>query len=235
MTLRLKDLTVAYPGHEPVLNSISLEIHDNETIALMGANGSGKTSLLLALVGILPASGEITLDGTALTKKTASFFRQHIGMVFQNPDDQLFSPSIWEDVAFGLENMAIPEAEIDTQVNALLEALGLTHLKDRTPHDLSGGEKKIAALATVLVMKPDLIMLDEPTAFLDMRARKRLEAVLNDIPQAKLITTHDVRFAARMCQRAILLNGGKIAADGDALTLFKDHELMDRCGLDALE
>ncbi len=235
MKLTLSGLTLAYPGQPPVLNGIDLQIESGETVALMGANGSGKTSLLLALVGILPASGTIRLDSTALSKKTATFFRQHIGMVFQNPDDQLFSPSIWEDVAFGLENMSLPEDEIRDRVDTLLHELGLAHLKDRTPHDLSGGEKKIAALATVLVMKPDLIMLDEPTAFLDMRARKRLENALRDIPQAMLITTHDARFAARMCRRAVLLDSGKVAADGETETLLRDKALTERCGVDALE
>ena len=234
--LNVRELTLRYPTSEkPVIDKISFDVEVDERVALIGANGAGKTTLMLSLVGIVPHTGVIEWKGIRLERKTAAQIRREIGFVFQTPDEQLFSPTIRDDLAFGLENMGCSEAEIREHVEEWLSRFKLEAFADRSAHALSGGEKRMAALAAVLCMSPKLLLLDEPTAFLDACSRRRLESALLDLPQARIISTHDIGFAYRMCSRAILLRDGHMVADGPCETLFRDRALMASCGADWLD
>ena len=231
MLLSINDLVIQYPDNTRAIDSLSFSIDTGENVALIGANGAGKTSLLLALVGVLPpANGEIHIGDIALGKKSLREVRSRIGMVFQNPDDQLFMSSIYDDVAFGPRSFGCDEAETSERVNAALSRLGIEHLKGRSPLKLSGGEKRLAAIATVLTMNPDLLLFDEPTAFLDPRARRNLIATLSELPQSKIIATHDLAFADEMCTRVLLLQSGKLIADG-VKCILHDEALLESAGL----
>ena len=229
--LTVKDLTVQYPDGTRAIDSVSFSIGAGEDVALIGANGAGKTSLLLALVGVLPSStGEIRIHDTVLSKRSLREVRSRVGMVFQNPDDQLFMPSIHEDVAFGPRSFGCDETETKERVGAAISRLGIEHLGTRSPLKLSYGEKRLAAIATVLTMDPDLLLVDEPTAFLDPRARRAFMRTLTELPQGKLIATHDLLFAAALCSRVLLLEKGRLVADGGKELLF-DKERLEAAGL----
>jgi len=229
--LTIKDLTVQYPDGTRAIDAVRFHIEAGENVALIGANGAGKTSLLLALVGILPPlNGEIIIGETVLNKKSLRGVRSRVGMVFQNPDDQLFMPSIYEDIAFGPRNFGFDEAETNERVSAALLQFGIEHLEKRSPLKLSGGEKRLAAMAAVLAMKPDFLLFDEPTAFLDPRARRSLKTTLLNLPQGKLIATHDLIFAETICSRVLLLQKGKLIADGGK-ELLHDTAILEAAGL----
>ena len=225
--LNIQNLSIQFEQIQ-VLKDISFTVQPNESIALMGANGTGKTSLLRAIVKLVDFTGTIQLDDLTLTHKTASIFRQKIGYVFQNPDDQLFCPTLRQDITFGLENMGLTEDEITKRVDDCLEKFNLQSLADRSAQTLSGGEKRISSLATVLVMNPDILLLDEPTIFLDAKSRKRLISALNSLSQIKIIATHDLQFARQTCTRAIILNHGTIQADGPVQDILNHHELLEK-------
>ena len=229
--LSVNNLTIQYPDGARAIDSVSFSVGEGENVALIGANGAGKTSLLLAIVGVLqPSGGEIRVGETLLCKKNLREIRSRVGMVFQNPDDQLFMPDIYEDVAFGPRNFGCGEAETAGRVNAVLEQLGIKHLERRSPLKLSGGEKRLGAIATVLAMQPEIMLLDEPTAFLDPRSRRGLIAALSELPQSKLIATHDLAFAEAACSRVLLLHNGALAADG-GIDIFHDTDRLFTAGL----
>ena len=229
--LQIKDLVIDYPDGTRAIDSVSFSLDSGENLAVIGANGAGKTSLLLSLVGVLtPASGQIDVNGDPLTKKTLRQIRSQVAVVFQDPDDQLFMPTISEDIAFGPRSFGYDEQEISERVASTLTELGIEHLAHRSPLKLSAGEKRMAAIATVLVMKPDFLLLDEPTAFLDPRARRNLMSVLSDLPQGKLIATHDLSFAEQVCTRVLLLEKGHLIAD-DGLGLLGDSTVLEAAGL----
>jgi len=231
VTLRLQDVTVVYPDKTKAIDSVSLALNEGENIALIGENGAGKTSLLLAIVGILEtASGSIQLDGMALNKKTLNEFRKQIALVFQNPDDQLFMPLIYDDIAFGCRNFGLPEEQIKIKVDEIIAQLNIGHLRNRSSLKLSSGEKRMAAIATVLAMNPSVLMFDEPTAFLDPKAKRTLRETLQKLGHAKIIATHDMDFVSEVCDRVIVLKDGRILADG-ALALLRDKEFLRDCGL----
>lgn len=232
--LTMDALSVAYPDGTVAVDGLSLAVRPGERAALIGANGAGKTSLLLALVGVLPCTGTVSADGLTPAKKTLPALRDRVGLVFQNPDDQLFLPTIFEDVAFGLQGRGLAPDEIAARVRAQLTALGAAHLETRSPRRLSGGEKRMAALAAVLAMEPAYLLLDEPTAFLDPRARRALIRALRGLPHAMLIATHDLAFAAETCPRSVLLKEGRVFADGPSRELLHDAALMEACGVEAL-
>lgn len=234
MTLAARELSIVYPDGTKAVNGVDFDIREGESAALIGANGAGKTSLLLALVGVLSFTGRVEAEGIELNKRTLGDVRRSVGMVFQNPDDQLFMPTVFEDVAFGPRNYGLPEEEIVKRVDDILRKLNIEKLRDRSPLKLSGGEKRIVSVAAILVMQPSAILLDEPTAFLDPRARRGLIAILKKLPQAKLIATHDLPFAMEVCERAILLKGGAIYAEGRPRDLFYDKGVMEGCGVEAL-
>ena len=226
------------------LRGLSFAVEAGERVALLGANGAGKSTLLLALLGVVPHSaGTVEIAGINLEKKTLTQVRAKAGLVFQNPDDQLFMTTVWEDVLFGPSNALLngkpdsPEAgkaamlAVEEKAARLLDTLGIGALKDRMSHRLSGGEKRLAALSAVLVMEPDVLLLDEPTAFLDPRGRRVLTSILAGLPQTMLIATHDTAFARDLAPRALLLSGGAIAADGPCAALLADDALLDTAGL----
>lgn len=232
--MKINHLSVIYPDKTIAVDNIDLAIQSEESVALIGANGAGKTSLLLSLVGVIPSTGEIVVDDVHLDKHTLGEIRKRVGVVFQNPDNQLFMPTIYDDVAFGLRNYGLPENEIEAKVDFYLKELGILHLKNRSPLKLSGGEKRIAAIATVLVMEPSVMLFDEPTAFLDPKARRNLINVLNRLPHTKLIASHDLPFVAEVCDRAVVLKNGKIFADGMPYDLIYNKQLMDDSGIEAV-
>jgi len=229
--IKLRELTVVYPDKTKAVDNVSLTLSEDESIALIGENGAGKSSLLLAIVGILEAeSGTIEAGGIRLTKKTVTEIRRQIGLVFQNPDDQLFMPLIYDDIAFGCRNFGLPEDEINKRVDEILNRLNISRLRGRSSLKLSAGEKRIAAIAAVLAMNPSALMFDEPTAFLDPKARRALVEALNKLHQPKIIATHDMEFAADVCNRVVVLKNGRIMADG-ALPLLNDKNFLQDCGL----
>jgi len=232
--LKVQNVTVVYPDKTKAVDNLSFYADKGENIALIGSNGAGKTTLLLAIVGILELfGGIIEINGIPLNKKTINEIRKQIGLVFQNPDDQLFMPFVFDDVAFGCRNLGLPENEVGERVKESLETLNISHLCDRSSLKLSGGEKRLAAVATVLAMRPAVLMFDEPTAFLDHQARRAMIGALQKLSHTKIIVTHDMAFAAEVCSRVILLKNGSIAADG-AVSLLYDKEILQKCGLEAL-
>lgn len=222
-----------YPGGREALRNVSLRITHGEKVALAGANGSGKSTLLLLAAGLLlPTEGEVSVGGIGLTPRTLPLVRQTVGLVFQNPDHQLFMPTVEEDVAFGPANMGLTPEEIETRVTAALEATGALHLRKEPPHRLSGGQKRSAAIATVLAMEPSVLVLDEPTSDLDPRARRQTLGLLKRFSHTMLAATHDMELVRELCPRMIILRDGEIAADGAAETLFRDAALLEACGLE---
>lgn len=232
--IKMEHWSVTYPDGTEAVRDLNLTIASGEKVALIGANGAGKSSLILSLVGVLPAQGRLEVEGTALSEETLTAIRSQVGVVFQNPDDQLFLPTIYDDIAFGPLNQGLDEETIRHRVEDRLQLLGISHLRNRTALKLSGGEKRMAALATVLAMKPSFMILDEPTAFLDPRARRKLINVLKRLPHTMLIATHDLDFAAQLCSRSIILHRGGLFADGDTGQLLRDAALMERADLEAL-
>lgn len=232
--LNIQELSVTYPDGTEALRHVSLKLSPGETCGLIGGNGAGKTTLLMALVGLVQSQGSVQVGDTVLTAKTLSALRQQVGMVFQNPDDQLFLPTVYQNVAFGLQNMGLPEAQVEEKSQRTLELLGISALRDRQAQRLSGGEKRMAALATVLAMEPKLLLLDEPTAFLDPKARRRLITVMRQLPQTMLVATHDLTFALETCQRCVVLTQGTLFADGDSQKLLFDEKTMEAGGVEAI-
>ena len=232
--LNIQDLSVTYPDGTEALRHVSLKLSPGETCGLIGGNGAGKTTLLMALVGLVQSQGSVRVGDTELTPKTLSKLRQQVGVVFQNPDDQLFLPTVYQNVAFGLQNMGLPEQQVRERSDKTLELLGISALRDWQAQRLSGGEKRMAALATVLAMEPKLLLLDEPTAFLDPKARRRLITVMQQLPQTMLVATHDLTFALETCRRCVVLNKGALFADGVSKELLFDEKTMEDGGVEAI-
>lgn len=228
--LSITRLTFSYPGRPPVLNGIDLTVQHGERIGVIGANGAGKTSLFLTICGVLaPSSGEIRAGGELLPPGKV---QPSIGLVFQNSDDQLFSPSVREDVAFGAVNLSLSADEVEARVSEALTLTGAAHLADRAPHHLSGGEKRMVAIAAVLAMRPRLVLYDEPDANLDSRARRRLIHFLQAAPHTLLLASHDLELILEVCDRVIVLDEGRVVADGAARTIMADQALMQAHGLE---
>lgn len=218
--IEFQNISFSYPGGTPVLRDISFSIEKGEKVALVGLNGSGKSTLLLHTNGLLMAdSGTVLINGTAITPKTVGHARQAVGMVFQNADDQLFMPTVEADVAFGPRNMRLSEEEIKRRVEKALKQTGCLELKDRAPFHLSGGQKKMASIATVLSMEPEILVFDEPTSGLDFAAEAQFISIADRLPHTILMSTHDMDLARRLCSRAILMDSGSIAYDGPIDTL----------------
>jgi cobalt/nickel transport system ATP-binding protein len=229
--LELSDLRFTYPGGIPALAGISLRIAAGERVAVLGANGAGKSTLLLHLNGLLRGTGRITVDGLELSDASLPAIRQRVGYVFQDPDDQLFCASVGDDVAFGPRQARLPETEVAERSREALAMMGISDLARRHPHHLSLGQKKRAAIATALAMRPAVLVLDEPTASLDPRMRRELIALLAALPCTLVAATHDLALVHQLCQRAIILDGGRIAADGPVATTLADAGLLARTGL----
>ena len=211
--IELKDWSVTWPDGTEAVKKLSFQVQSGERTALIGGNGAGKSTLIRSLVGVLPGVGYAALAGIPVEKKNYRELRKKTGVVFQNPDDQLFLPRIRDNVAFGLKNLGISPEETDYRVRNILLQFNISGLADRLAMKLSGGEKRLAALASVMVMEPEVLLLDEPTAFLDPKARRNLIRVLKRLPQTMLIATHDLSFAAEVCPRAVLLSRGTLIAE----------------------
>lgn len=213
--LRFTDVHFAYPGGHEVLRGVDFLITHGEKVALLGLNGAGKSTILLHTNGLLmPSSGEVNVGGIPVTPKTVRNIRQNVGLVFQNPDDQLFMSSVEEDVAFGPLNMGLDDDEVERRVSTALERVGALDLRDRSPLKLSGGQKKRVAIATVLSMEPSVLVLDEPTAELDLEARQQVCEIIKSFDHTCLIATHDMALARELCTRAIVIADGRVISDG---------------------
>lgn len=232
-TIDVRDLNFSYPDGRVALRDVNLFIAPREKVALVGPNGAGKSTLILNLNGILKGRGEIRVCGTLLEEKTLGEIRASVGLVFQDPDDQLFSPTVFDDVAFGPLYMGLPEEEIRARVRNALKAVELNDYDDRVCHHLSGGEKKRVAIATVLSMDPEILVLDEPTAGLDPRARRSLIHLLRDLPQTMLVSTHDIPMAAELFERTVVIDNGEIVFDGSTQSLMADRDLLAQHGMEA--
>ncbi len=231
--LEVRNLHFKYPDGHEALKDISFTIHHGEAVGIVGANGAGKSTLLMLLMGVLyPDKGEVLVGDVHVTEKTLPMIRQRLGMVFQNPDDQLFMTTVYDDVAFGPRNYKLDENEVKERVMAALETVGISHLKDRPPFRLSSGEKRSAAIAAVLSMQPDLLLMDEPTADLDPKARRRVINMLKGFQHTRIITSHDLDMIYDVCKRVIVVRDGMVAADGMAAGILLDEMLLDSCGLE---
>ncbi len=219
-------LRYRYPNGVIGLDGIDLHVTHGERVAVLGPNGAGKTTLMLHLNGLLTGEGELEVAGIRVGEGDVRDLRAAVGLVFQDPDDQLFMPTVAEDVAFGPLNLGLPRDEVRERVDAALAAVRMEHVADRAPHQLSLGQRRRVAIATVLAMRPRLLVLDEPSANLDPRARRELLEVLDLIDRTLLVVTHDLPFAAQLCERAVLLSGGRVVADGPAAEILDDDELL---------
>lgn len=225
-------LSFSYPDGHQALDHVSLEIGRGEKVALVGPNGAGKSTLMLHLNGILTGSGEIAIDELRLAKENLPEIRAKVGLVFQNPDDQLFSPTVFEDVAFGPLHIGYSEAEVQQRVHAALSQVGMQTYARRLSHHLSMGEKKRIAIATVLSMTPSILVLDEPTAGLDPRARRSLIGLLDQLDQTMLVSTHDLLLVRELFPRTVIMDEGRIVADGRTEILLQDQDLLEAHGLE---
>ncbi len=232
-TISVRELSYAYPDGTPALDDVSFEAGHGDAIAVIGANGAGKSTLLLHLNGLLqPTKGEVRIGGIPVVKSTRAGIRRTVGMVFQDPDDQLFMPTVGEDVGFGPLNLGLPPDEVRERVREALARVGAGHLEERPPFRLSGGEKRAVAIATVLSMEPSILVMDEPTSGLDPRARRRLLDLLRGFEHTRSLSTHDLDLAVDLCPRAIVLGGGRVLADGATATLLTDDDLIAEAGLE---
>lgn len=231
----ISQLSHTYPDGTKALQNLDLEIKASEKVALVGANGSGKSTLLLHLNGVLLSQvGEIVVGEKVVNTKNLIHIRNFVGLVFQNPDDQLFMPTVWQDVAFGPMNQGYRGQELSDRVERSMYAVGLNLEKysNRQAHNLSGGEKKRVAIAGVLAMEPQVLAFDEPSAQLDPRSRRQLIQLLQTLPQTQLIATHDLYLALEICDRTVILNQGQIVYDGDTKTALSDRELLEKHALE---
>lgn len=232
-SISVRELSFSYPDGTPALRDISFEIGHGESVAIVGANGAGKSTLLMHLNGILtPTRGTIRIGDVPVGKDTLSDIRKAVGFVFQDPDDQLFMPTVQEDVAFGPMNLGLPEADIAARVADALDRVSGSKLKDRPPYRLSGGEKRSVAIATVLAMCPNVLVLDEPSSNLDPLARRQLIELLLTFEHTKIIASHDLDMVLDLCERTIVISEGEVAADGPTREIFEDARLLSACHLE---
>ncbi len=231
--VEMKDVAFAYPDGTPALRGVSFRITHGESVAIVGGNGAGKSTLLQHLNGYLtPTGGEVRIGDVPLTRQTAAVIRRAVGVVFQDADDQLFMSTVFEDVAFGPLNLGLPPDEVERRSLAALERVGMAHLRERPPHKLSAGEKRAVAIATVLALTPDVLVMDEPSSNLDPRGRRRLITLLRTFEHTKIIASHDLELVVELCPRTIVLDGGLIVADGATESLLSDESLMLAHGLE---
>jgi cobalt/nickel transport system ATP-binding protein len=225
--LQVTGLRFTYPDGHEALRGVDLRVAHGQRVALLGPNGAGKTTLGLHLNGIhRPDAGHVEVGGQKVTDANLAEIRRRVGLVFQDADDQLFMPSVREDVAFGPANLGLRGRELDERVARSLEAVGAAGVAGRAPHHLSGGERRRVALATVLAMRPDVLILDEPTSGLDPAGRRELVRVLHGLAITQLAITHDLPFALELCERAVIVSGGRVVADGPTPDILADEELL---------
>jgi cobalt/nickel transport system ATP-binding protein len=232
----VKEVKFSYPAGVSAINGVSLEVRQGERVAILGPNGSGKSTLILLIAGLLtPQKGEISVFGEKTTSKNFQKFRSRIGIVFQDPDDQLFTQSVIEDIEYGPKNLKLPEEDIKQRSDHVLEKMGIQPLKNRPPHRLSFGEKKKVSLATALVLKPELLILDEPTANLDLVSRRGLIETLSELNRAGttiIVSTHDVEALPELADRIIVISYGLMLGEGETHKVLQDAKLLESSGLE---
>ncbi len=231
--LRIKGLNFSYEKNQQVLTDVNLAVHDGESLGIIGSNGIGKSTLMKLLVGLYTDfDGEIVVAGHEVNKKNLNHIREHIGYVFQDSDSQLFLSTVEDDVAFGPQNYGLSEEEVEERVSKALSKVHIESLRKKQTYKLSGGEKKLSAIATILAMEPDIIIMDEPSIALDPRNRKNLINILAEIKSVKIITSHDLDFIMDTCERTVLLDEGRIIADGKTTDILCDEKLLVGHGLE---
>jgi cobalt/nickel transport system ATP-binding protein len=230
--IEVDGLGYTYADGTSALHGVTLAIAPAEKVGLVGPNGSGKSTLLMCLCGLLNGDGTVRIEGHVLTPRSTREVRSRLGLIFQNPDDQLFMPTLAEDLAFGPTNQGLPRETVDQRVTESATQMQLADLLDRAPHHLSFGQKRNAGIATVLAMHPAALLMDEPTSSLDPRSRRRLIDVLAPMDAAMLIASHDLPFVGRLCERVIVIDEGRIVAEGPTRGVLGDAALMERHGLE---
>ena len=230
--LSVRDLHFSYHDGHAALRGVSFEMCSGDKVALVGPNGAGKSTLMLHLNGILTGRGEVNVGDKRISRDNLPAIRAMVGLVFQNPDDQLFSPTVFEDVAFGPLHMGLPKGEVEERVMSALQAVRMSGYRDRLSHHLSVGEKKRIAIATVLSMDPQILVLDEPSAGLDPRARRTLINLLRELPITMLVSTHDMRLVEELFPRTIVMDEGLIVADGRTREILADEKFLNEHGLE---
>ena len=225
--IEFQNVSFSYESGRPVLRDLSFTIRDGECVGLIGANGAGKSTVMKLLLGLLSGEGKILVDNVEVRKDTLPQIRKKLGFVLQNSDNQMFMPTVYEDMIFGPLNYGLSREETDKRVDAVLDSLGLQELKHRHNHRISGGEKRMAAIATILAMEPKAMLMDEPTAALDPYNRRIVINAIRSLPQTKLITSHDLDMILDTCGRVILLSEGSVAADGPAEEILRDKALLE--------
>ena len=225
-------VSFAYTQGQPVLDDLNFVIRDGESVGLIGANGSGKSTLMKVLLGLLPHEGSVLVDEREVQKENLASIRKKLGLVLQNSDNQMFMPTVFEDMMFGLLNYGMSREDAERRTDEVLEKLGLTELKHRHNHRISGGEKRMAAIATVLAMDPDTMLMDEPTSALDPCNRRMVIDTIRELPNTKLVASHDLDMIMETCDRVILMDGHTIRADGSARDILTDEELLASCHLE---
>ena len=225
--IAFEHVSFSYDGGTPVVEDLTFSIQKGESVGLIGANGAGKSTIMKLLLGLLSGSGRIAVDGLPVTRQNLSAIRQKIGFVLQDSDNQMFMPTVYEDMIFGPRNYGLSKQEAEQRVDAVLGRLGLQELKHRYNHKISGGEKRMAAIATILAMEPEAIVMDEPSTALDPVNRRTVIRTINALPQTKLIASHDLDMILDTCSRVLLLSHGRLVADGDAEAILRDKDLLE--------
>ena len=225
--IEFQNVSFSYDGERPVVENLSFTIGSGESVGLIGANGAGKSTIMKLLLGLFSGQGQILVDELPVNKQNLPAIRQKIGFVLQDSDNQMFMPTVYEDMIFGPRNYGLSKEEAEQRVDAVLNRLGLVELKHRYNHKISGGEKRMAAIATILTMEPETILMDEPSTALDPVNRRTVINTINTLPQTKLIASHDLDMILDTCQRVILLSRGKIVADGPAERILRDQALLE--------
>lgn len=232
-SLIIENLCFIYPDKFQALNNINIRLDKGDSLGIVGSNGAGKSTLLLQLCGILmPSQGSISIEGMSMTKENLGKIRRLLGFVFQNPENQLFTTSIYEDVAFGPKNYGLNKEEVENKTISALKKVGIEHLKNRPPYRLSGGQQNLAAIATAIAMEPSILIMDEPTAALDPKARRRLINILNNFEYTKIIASHDLDMILDTCNKTIVLKEGTIVESGYTKDILLNKELMEKSNLE---
>ncbi len=223
----LQHVSAEYEKGQPILRDLSFQIRDGEAVGLIGANGAGKSTLMKVLLGLMPYSGSITVDSLEVNRGNLAVIRKKLGFVLQNSDNQMFMPTVREDIMFGPLNYGMSREEAEKKTDEVLEKLGISEMKNRYNHKISGGEKRMAAIAAVLAADPEVMLMDEPTSALDPFNRRVIINTIRSLPNTKIITSHDLDMILDTCDRVILLSDGQIAADGKAQEILKDRKLLE--------
>jgi len=232
--IKIENLSFGYPDGQQALTDINLGIYRGDSVAIVGPNGAGKSTLVLHFNGILKSNGHVKLLGKPIDDNNLKWVRSRVGVVFQNPDDQLFSPTVFDDVAFGPMNMGYSQAKVEQAVKMALELVGMSGFEKRSPHHLSVGEKKRVAMATVLSMSPEVLVIDEPTSNLDPRGKWDIIEVLKGFSITKIIVSHDLEMVRELCQRMVIIDRGRVAADAKTIDVLADKKLLAAHGLAAV-